>query len=75
MYNPDILDLLDEPVDPPKQYMTSEELKSLITKRVKFWEVPEDAEFLGGYFSLYHDVSVYRGTDGVYYSVWFSIGD
>lgn len=68
------LDLLYvEDYETPNNKMSSEELQSLDTIHVKW--APDDAEYLGGYFAPYHDVSVYRGTDGKYYSVWFSIGD
>lgn len=72
-----ILDVLYnvESYETPKNKMSEDELRSLDTKHVKDWEVPEGSEFVGGYFAPYHDVTVYRGTDGKYYSVWFSIGD
>lgn len=70
----DALDMLyDDTYETPKQEMTSEELQSLDTIHVKW--APDGAEYIGSYFAPYHDVNVYRGTDGKYYSVWFSIGD
>lgn len=71
----EFLDMLYEEVDTPKNKMSDSELRSLDTKLVKDYEVPEGSEFVGGYFAPYHDVSVYLGPDGKYYSVWVSIGD
>lgn len=67
------IDMLYEETESVKTKMSSEELQSLDTIHVRI--APEGAEYLGGYFAPYHDVDVYLGKDGKYYSVWFSIGD
>lgn len=57
------------------KYMSSDELRELNARRVKEWEVPKDAVYVGQLWLPYGNEDFYRLSDGTYIYTYYSIGD
>lgn len=60
-----------------EEHYTDEQLKEVAktAKRIKDWELPDDAVRVGYEFLPYGDAMYFRLTDGTYVYTCFSIGD